>query len=221
MAEQPGGRVDSVMQEERLFPPPADFAAKAHIGSLADYEKMWNDAAADIEAFWGKLAAELHWFKPFTKVLEWNEPFAKWFVGGKTNASYNCLDAHLGTPRAEQGRHHLGRRAGRQPHAHLPAAAPRGLQVRQRAQEAGHQAGRRRVDLHADGARAGDRHAGLRADRRGSFGDLRRLFQRSDRRPQQRRQGQARHHGRRRLAARPASAAEGECRRGAGQIADA
>jgi acetyl-CoA synthetase len=98
MADQPGGRVDSVMQEERLFPPSAEFAAKAHIGSMADYEKMWTDAAADIEAFWGKQAAELHWFKPFTKVLEWNEPFAKWFVGGQTNASYNCLDAHLGTP---------------------------------------------------------------------------------------------------------------------------
>src|SRR6185437_14887294 len=47
-------------------------------------------------------AAELHWFKPFDKVLEWNEPFAKWFVGGKTNASYNCLDAHLATPRADK-----------------------------------------------------------------------------------------------------------------------
>ena len=56
---------------------------------------------------------ELHWFKPFTKALEWNEPFAKWFVGGKTNASYNCLDAHLAAGRGDRDRAHLGRRAGR------------------------------------------------------------------------------------------------------------
>ena len=82
------------MQEARLFPPPPEFAAKARIGSLAEYEKLWNEAKADPPAFWAKFARdELHWFKPFDKVLEWNEPFAKWFVGGKTNASYNCLDA--------------------------------------------------------------------------------------------------------------------------------
>ncbi len=99
MALTTGGQVDTVMQERRLFPPTAEFAAKARIGSLAEYEALWNEANADIESFWGELAAELHWFKPYSKVLEWNEPFAKWFVGGQTNASYNCLDAHLDGPR--------------------------------------------------------------------------------------------------------------------------
>jgi acetyl-CoA synthetase len=99
MSKKTGGQVDSVMQEARLFPPSAEFAAKARIGSLADYEALWNEAAADIEGFWGELTAELRWFKPYSKVLEWNEPFAKWFVGGQTNASYNCLDAHLDGPR--------------------------------------------------------------------------------------------------------------------------
>ena len=99
MAEQSGGQLDSVMQEGRLFPPSSEFVAKARVGSLAAYEAMWNEANADIEAFWGKLAGELHWFKPYSKVLEWKEPFAKWFVGGQTNVSYNCLDAHLGGPR--------------------------------------------------------------------------------------------------------------------------
>ncbi len=98
MAEQSGGQLDTVMQETRLFAPPPEFAAKAQIGSLAAYESMWREAAGDLEAFWGKLAGELHWFKPFTKVLEWNEPFAKWFVGGQTSASYNCLDRHLTGP---------------------------------------------------------------------------------------------------------------------------
>ena len=93
------GQVDNVMQEKRLFPPPAEFSAKARIKSLAEYEKLWNEAATDIEKFWGRHAAELHWFKPFDKVLEWNEPLAKWFVGGQTNIAYNCLDIHLDTPR--------------------------------------------------------------------------------------------------------------------------
>ncbi len=93
------GQVDNVMQEKRLFPPPAEFSAKARIKSLAEYEKTWKEAAADIEKFWGRHAAELHWFKPFDKVLEWNEPFAQWFVGGQTNLAYNCLDIHLDTPR--------------------------------------------------------------------------------------------------------------------------
>jgi acetyl-CoA synthetase len=99
MAEAKSGQIVNVMKEERLFPPSEEFAAKACIGSMEQYEKMWKEAAADLEGFWGKMANEIHWFKPYTKVLEWNEPFAKWFVGGQTNVSYNCLDAHLGTPR--------------------------------------------------------------------------------------------------------------------------
>ncbi|HEY2828196.1 MAG TPA: AMP-binding protein, partial [Pirellulales bacterium] len=94
-ASEQTGQLDTVMHEARLFPPPPEFAAKARIKSLAEYEKLWNEAAGDIEKFWGHLAKELHWFQPYTKVLEWNEPFAQWFVGGKTNASYNCLDIHL------------------------------------------------------------------------------------------------------------------------------
>jgi acetyl-CoA synthetase len=99
MAEANSGQIVNVMKEERLFPPSREFAAKACIGSLEHYEKLWNEAAEDIEAFWGKMGGELHWFKPYDKVLEWNMPFAKWFVGGQTNVSYNCLDIHLGTPR--------------------------------------------------------------------------------------------------------------------------
>ena len=95
-----GGNIDTVMQEERQFPPTAEFVHRAQIGSQAAYEALYERAKTDPEKFWGDLAkSELHWFKPFGKVLEWKEPFAKWFVGGKTNASYNCLDAHLTTPR--------------------------------------------------------------------------------------------------------------------------
>ena len=99
MAEAKAGQIVNVMKEERLFPPPKEFVAKARINSMKQYEKMWREADEDPEGFWGKLAGELHWFKPYTKVLEWNMPFAKWFVGGQTNVSYNCLDVHLHTHR--------------------------------------------------------------------------------------------------------------------------
>jgi len=94
------GQIDTVMQEDRLFPPSAEFSSDSHIPSMEAYQQLWDEAEADSEAFWGKLAEqELHWFKPFDKVLDWQAPLAKWFVGGTTNVSYNCLDAHLGTPR--------------------------------------------------------------------------------------------------------------------------
>jgi acetyl-CoA synthetase len=99
MPTQPAGQLDSVMQEARLFPPPKEFAERARIGSLEAYQALWQKAADNLEAFWGELAGELHWFKPYQRVLEWNEPFAQWFVGGQTNVAYNCLDLHLTTPR--------------------------------------------------------------------------------------------------------------------------
>jgi len=97
---QSSSQIDNVMRESRLFPPPADFAAKAGIGSPEAYQKLYNRAKADPAAFWGELAKEeLHWFRPFEQSLVWEEPYAQWFAGGQTNASYNCLDAHLGTER--------------------------------------------------------------------------------------------------------------------------
>jgi len=96
MAANAGGGIDTVMQEKRLFPPPKEFAVKARIKSLDEYQKLWDQAASDPPKFWADLArSELHWFQPFEKPLVWNEPFAQWFVGGKTNASYNCLDRNL------------------------------------------------------------------------------------------------------------------------------
>ncbi|MHB8900715.1 MAG: acetate--CoA ligase [Thermoguttaceae bacterium] len=103
MAEEKSGHIVNVMKETRLFPPPKEFTEKARIKSMDEYQKLWDEAAADPAKFWGEMAKdELHWFKPFTKALEWSEPFAKWFVGGETNVSYNCLDAHLDTPRANK-----------------------------------------------------------------------------------------------------------------------
>ena len=91
--------IESVLTEERVFPPPPEFAANAHIKSFEEYETLYAEAAADPQSFWAKQADSLHWFKKWDTVLEWNEPFAKWFVGGKLNISYNCLDRHLTTSR--------------------------------------------------------------------------------------------------------------------------
>ena len=103
MSENAGGQIDNVMRESRLFPPSDEFASQSRIGSLADYEELYERARQDPETFWGDLAREeLHWFEDFHTVLDWNEPVASWFVGGKTNASYNCLDLHLETDRADQ-----------------------------------------------------------------------------------------------------------------------
>ena len=96
MSEHEQGQVDSVMVEQRVFPPPAEFASQARVKSLAEYQQLYDRSLADIEAFWAAEAREhLHWFKPFTKTLTWNEPFAEWFADGTTNASANCLDAQI------------------------------------------------------------------------------------------------------------------------------
>ncbi len=95
--------ITSVLQEKRVFPPSHDFSSRAHIKSLNHYRRLYNESINDPEKFWGEQAeAELVWFKPWQKVLEWQEPFAKWFTGGQLNVCYNCLDRHLETPTANK-----------------------------------------------------------------------------------------------------------------------
>jgi acetyl-CoA synthetase len=89
--------IDSILQETRVFPPSPEFSKQAHIKSAEEYERIYKEAAADPEKFWAGVAKELHWFKPWNKVLEWEVPWAKWFVGGEINLSYNCLDRHVQT----------------------------------------------------------------------------------------------------------------------------
>jgi acetyl-CoA synthetase len=91
--------IESILQEKRLFPPSAEFSQNAQIKSLADYEKLYDKAKANPEAFWAELAeTELHWFQKWDTILDWTKPpFAKWFVNGKINISYNCIDRHLTT----------------------------------------------------------------------------------------------------------------------------
>jgi acetyl-CoA synthetase len=89
--------IESVLRERRVFKPRAAFSRWAHIKSLKEYKKLALAAESKPEVFWGKIAGELHWFKKWKKVLQWEPPFAKWFVGGKINIAYNCIDRHLQT----------------------------------------------------------------------------------------------------------------------------
>ncbi len=90
--------IDSVLHEERVFPPPESFSQVAHIKSMDELESLRAEASADPEAFWARFAEqELHWFKKWDTVLKWEPPHAQWFVGGKINIAYNCLDRHLQT----------------------------------------------------------------------------------------------------------------------------
>ena len=92
-----GSTIESVLKEQRVFAPPIELTQSARIGGMDAYQAMADAARNDPETFWGNAARqELDWFTPFEQVLDWtNPPFARWFQGGTTNLSHNCLDRHL------------------------------------------------------------------------------------------------------------------------------
>jgi acetyl-CoA synthetase len=100
--QKAAGRVASVMQESRVFPPAAAFSSRARIGSLEDYRRIYDDAARDPEGFWHARAQLLPWMKPYAKVLDWQPPTARWFVDGHTNASAACLDVHVAAGKGDK-----------------------------------------------------------------------------------------------------------------------
>ena len=82
--------LSNLLSENRTFPPSKQFATNANA-----QPSMYEEAERDRLKFWEKQAERLHWFKKWDEVLDWQPPFAKWFIGGKLNASYNCLDRHV------------------------------------------------------------------------------------------------------------------------------
>ena len=102
MTQQPNGNHDAIevmSQEERTFPPPQEFVQQANISDPEIYER----ARQDPEAFWAEQAEHLDWFRKWDKVLDWDDaPFAKWFVGGKLNIAYNCLDRHVAAGKGDK-----------------------------------------------------------------------------------------------------------------------
>ncbi len=89
--------IESVSRESRVFPPPASFSERAHLKTREEYEAMYQRSIEDRDGFWREQAEAFHWFEAPETICEWTPPHAKWFVGGKTNLAYNCLDRHLGT----------------------------------------------------------------------------------------------------------------------------
>jgi acetyl-CoA synthetase len=87
--------IQSILREDRIFPPNPQFAQSAHLQGPEAYEAMYRRSVEEPEAFWGEAADALHWFRRWDRVLEWNFPWAKWFVGGQTNLAYNCIDRHV------------------------------------------------------------------------------------------------------------------------------
>ena len=96
------GRVASVMQEDRVFPPPSAFSQRARIGSLEEYRRLYDAARTSPASFWDERARGLPWMRPYDTVLDWRPPDAVWFGGGLTNASAACLDVHLAAGRGEK-----------------------------------------------------------------------------------------------------------------------
>ncbi|SFV00045.1 acetyl-coenzyme A synthetase N-terminal domain-containing protein, partial [Pseudoduganella namucuonensis] len=95
---------DHTTHENRVFAPPADFAAQANVSGMAAYRALCAAAELDYEGFWARLAREhIEWKEPFTRTLnEDNAPFYRWFEGGKLNVSYNCLDRNLANGNADK-----------------------------------------------------------------------------------------------------------------------
>ncbi len=89
--------IESLLEEKRIFNPPAEFSKKAYIKSLAEYREIYNPSIKDPASFWAEKAEQLTWFKKWNNVYSWDteKVICKWFEGGKLNVSYNCLDRHL------------------------------------------------------------------------------------------------------------------------------
>ncbi|HVG26047.1 MAG TPA: acetate--CoA ligase [Acidobacteriaceae bacterium] len=102
VADSHSNTLQSLMREDRVFPPPADFAAKARIGSAAGYEALYKRSVEDPEGFWAEAAAELDWFQRWNSVISGEGPDTTWFAGGRLNLAHNCVDRHALGDRADK-----------------------------------------------------------------------------------------------------------------------
>jgi len=100
----------SLLQEHRLFQPPKQFSDNAEISSMDQYSSLLKEAQFDILEHWNKQAKRIHWFSSWKTILDWKHPKAQWFKEGTINASFNCLDIHLGTEYENKKSHYMGKR---------------------------------------------------------------------------------------------------------------
>ena len=172
-SQQQKHEIESVLSEARVFPPPPEFSKRAHIKSMDEYRRIYDEALKNPDRFWGaKGREELYWKVPFQTVREWKPPHAKWFIEGKTNLAYNCLDRHL--PRLKDKVALLWE--GEPGEVRRITSAGAGESSGQRAAKPGRKKGRSGGNLPADGARGGGRHARLRPDWRHPLAGVRRLL---------------------------------------------
>ena len=94
--------IEVVSNEQRVFPPPAEFAQRAAVDSLESYQALYQRSISDPEGFFGEQAKQLHWFKAPTQVLSWKPPHAEWFADGTLNLAYNCIDRHVAAGRGDK-----------------------------------------------------------------------------------------------------------------------
>ena len=102
LSQDASQNLTSSLRENRLFPPPADFSAKAHVDSAEAYRELYRRSIEQPEQFWAEAAKELDWFQAPKTVLEWDLPNARWFGDGTLNMSHNCVDRHVANGRGDQ-----------------------------------------------------------------------------------------------------------------------
>ena len=180
------------------------------------YHEVHARSLRDPEGFWGEAAGEIDWIEPAKKIFDATIGlYGRWFAGGELNTCYNALDRHVAGGRGDQmALIHDCPVTGRSPNSPMRRCCPRcrrspavmlGFRRRQ---------GRSRHHLHADGAGSGGRHAGLRADRRGAFGGVRRLCRQGTGDPDRRRRAEADLFRQLRHRARPHRVLQAAARRG-------
>ena len=94
--------IESILHEERRFPPSNEFRSRAKLNDAKEYERLYRQSIDEPDKFWSDVANELHWFRRWDQVMKWNEPFVEWFVGGETNLAYNCLDYQIAQGRGDK-----------------------------------------------------------------------------------------------------------------------
>ena len=171
-SERPAPTIDALFLEERRYPPPPEFAAQAN-AQPEIYER-------DFDEFWETEGRErVTWFEPFEKLYEWEPPYAKWYLGGKLNVCFNCVDRHVEAGRGDKVAYFWeGEPVGRaaRDHVRRPPAGRRA--VRERAPETGRAEGHAGRDLHGHDPRPAGRDARVRSPRRAAHRRLRRLQRR-------------------------------------------
>ena len=205
-------QIDTLLSEQRRFPPPPEFAARA-----AATEALY-EAGRDWKKFWEQQARELEWIAPWNRVLEWKLPHARWFVGGKLNASANCLDRHLNGPRRNKAAIIWEGEPGERRVLTYWDLAREVCRCANALKGSRHPARRPGGDLPPDDPRGSDGDARLRPDRRGAFGGIRRVLRRVPARPDQRCASSCTHHRRRRISPGTGAPAQAVRRRRPGPV---